>query len=69
MVLMGDGVYAALEGTDARGELLGTDAQVHLLRKDAAAAGIPLPTSAIVVIDMDGFVTLSERFPRQLCWY
>jgi tRNA 2-thiouridine synthesizing protein B len=69
LVLMGDGVYAALEGTGAYGELLATGARVHLLRSDATAAGVAFPTNAMEVIDMDGFVSLTERFPRQLCWY
>ena len=69
LVLMGDGVYAALENTSALDELLRTGVKVHLLHSDAAAAGVTIPTSAIEVIDVDGFVTLTERYPRQQCWY
>lgn len=69
MVLMGDGVYAALPGTRACAQLAASGVQLHLLRNDATAAGVVLFSHTINVIDMDGFVTLTERFPRQLCWY
>lgn len=69
LVLMGDGVYAALEGTTAREALLATGVRVHLLRSDATAAGVVLFAGEIHVIDMDDLVTLTERFQRQLCWY
>jgi tRNA 2-thiouridine synthesizing protein B len=69
VLLMGDGVYAALAGTPACNELLGTGVEIHVLQNDAAAAGVPLPTGSIAITDMDGFVTLTERFSRQLSWY
>lgn len=69
LVLMGDGVYAALDNTPACDELLDSGVQVHLLRNDAAAAGVIHPAGAIEVIDMNGFVMLTEHFSRQQCWY
>jgi tRNA 2-thiouridine synthesizing protein B len=69
LVLMGDGVYAALEGTTDRDALLATGVPTHLLRSDAIAAGVESFAGEIGVIDMDDFVTLTERFKRQLCWY
>ena len=70
ILLMGDGVYGAIKSTDACSELLKTGADVYLLRADAQAAGISGQLNdQIQSVDMDGFVTLSERFPRQLAWY
>lgn len=66
---MGDGVYAALEGTTACDELQATGVQIHLLRADAAAAGVAPTTRAIDIIDMEDFVSLTERYQRQLSWY
>jgi len=69
LVLMGDGVYAALDGTAALRQLLDSGVQVHILGPDAAAAGVARADGKIDVIDMEYFVTLTERFVRQQCWY
>ena len=70
ILLMGDGVYGALKSTDACSELLKTGAEIYILRADAQAAGILGQLDhEVESVDMDGFVTLSERFPRQLAWY
>ena len=36
---------------------------------DASAAGVLPLLEEIEVVDMDGFVALTERYPRQLAWY
>lgn len=69
LLLLGDGVYAAMAGTGARAKLDACGAQLYVLRDDAAAAGVLERMDAITVIDFDGFVGLSEQFPRQLAWY
>lgn len=69
LLLIGDGVYAALEGSPAYEELLTTCAQIHLLVGDALAVGLPVPSGPIMAIDIEGFVTLTELFSRQICWY
>ncbi len=69
LVLMGDGAFAALADSVAQRELLATGVRVHLLARDAAAAGITIPAQGIALIDMDGFVTLTEQYSRQLCWF
>lgn len=70
ILLTGDGVYIALEHTSACTELLGVGAEVYALEADASAAGIVDRLSKRVrLADYDDFVTLSERFPRQLAWY
>jgi tRNA 2-thiouridine synthesizing protein B len=69
IVLMGDGVYSAIEGTPACLALQGSGAELFLLSADARLAGIARPAAVICSIDMDGLVSLTERFSRQLAWY
>ncbi len=69
LLLLGDGVYAGMAGTGARAKLDACGAQLYVLRDDTAAAGLLERMDAITVIDFDGFVALSEQFPRQLAWY
>jgi len=69
VVLLGDAVYVALAGTKAWGEMLARGAQVYLLGCDALAAGVAEFAGGPTFIDMDGFVALTERYPRQQAWY
>lgn len=70
VLLMGDGVYAALAGTAPCIQLQECGAPVYVLRADAAGAGVfGQLADSITVIDMVGFVELSENFPRQQAWY
>ena len=69
ILLLGDGVYAALADTGPLAQLASCGAEVFMLRADAAAAGVPAQAASVTTVDMDGFVALSERFPRQLAWY
>ena len=69
VVLMGDGVYAALKETDACMELQAKDVELYILDADALLAGVTEPASGMHSIDMDGLVALTERFPRQQAWY
>jgi tRNA 2-thiouridine synthesizing protein B len=69
LVLMGDGVYAALQGTEAHRELRDCPAELHVLEADALLAGVAVPAEGVHSIDMNGLVTLTERFPRQQAWY
>lgn len=69
LVLMGDGVYAAIEGTGACGELQAKGADLFLLSADALVAGLSNRAPGFTPIDVDGLVALTERFPRQLAWY
>ncbi len=68
LLLMGDAVYAAVTGTPAWERLRASAAEIFVLEKDARAAGI---TSALPanIVDMDAFVALTERYPRQMAWY
>jgi tRNA 2-thiouridine synthesizing protein B len=69
VILLGDGVYVAMHGTRGIAELLATEAELYLLSPDAQAAGVINPAEGITSIDMFGFVTLTERFPRHMAWY
>jgi tRNA 2-thiouridine synthesizing protein B len=69
ILLLGNGVYAALPGSQAASRLQQCDADVLLLRDDAIAAGSAIASDLFTAVDMAGFVELSERYPRQLAWY
>ena len=69
LVLMGDGVYAALAGTEASKTLQQTDASLYIMTADALAAGVTNLAAAVSRIDMEGLVTLTEQFRRQQAWY
>jgi len=69
VVLMGDGVYAAMAGTGACIEMQAKNVELFILGTDALLAGITAPAPGIQIIDMEGLVALTERFPRQQAWY
>ena len=69
LLLLGDGVYAALPGTDACSALKACAAEIYILSADARAAGLGELVGTGTNVDMNEFVALSERFPRQQAWY
>ncbi len=69
IVLMGDGVYAALPGTASATALADCPARVLALDTDVLAAGLEQRLGAFQQVDMDGLVALSEYYPRQVAWY
>lgn len=69
LLLMGDGVYGTLDHVDALAVLADTGAKIYLLADDVAAAGVPTETGHWTLLDMPGFVALTEQFQRQLAWY
>ena len=70
LLLLGDGVYAALQGTDACATLKGRGAELHVLEPDATAAGIVAHLDTrFTLADFDNFATLSERCTTQQAWY
>jgi tRNA 2-thiouridine synthesizing protein B len=69
ILLVGDGVYAALAHTEASSRLLESEAEVYVLASDALAAGVSSRIdSHFSLRDFDGFVSLTERFPLQMAW-
>jgi sulfur relay protein TusB/DsrH len=69
IVLLGDGAYAVLPGSDALTRLLQHPARVCVLAVDAEALGVTALPTTIEGIDMPGLVALTEACPRQLAWY
>ncbi len=69
LVLLGDGVYAAIAGSEALRELEDAPAELYVLEADARLAGVTIADANVPTVDMDGLVTLTERFPRQQAWY
>ena len=70
LLLLGDGVYHALGGSEAAGRLAQVPCPVCVLEAEARAAGLLARLAdAVTVIDEDGFVALTEDHPRQLAWY
>jgi tRNA 2-thiouridine synthesizing protein B len=69
LLLHGDGVYAALAGTSAAKSLLASCAALYILVDDARAAGVLDRAIPLTAVDINDFVALTERFPRQLAWY
>lgn len=69
ILLLGDGVYNALAGSEGARALQASAATVLVLAEDAAAAGLTDDTGAFDFIDMAGFVALTETYPRQMAWY
>lgn len=68
VLLLGDAVYAGIENSDASSALYNCGARVCVLRADATASGISVQPG-FELVDMDGFVSLSEQFPRQQAWF
>jgi len=69
LLLLGDGTYAASAASDAMSRLRQSGAELYALDVDIQLNGVRIATDAIQLTDMDGFVALTERFPRHLCWY
>lgn len=70
LLLLGDGVYHALGGSEAAGRLAQVPCPVCVLEAEARAAGLLARLAdPVTVIDEDGFVALTEAHPRQLAWY
>lgn len=67
ILLIEDGVYAALEGTELEGL---RDHQVYALAPDVKARGIlDKLSSQITLVDYAGFVALTEQYDCVQSWY
>jgi len=69
IVLIGEGVYRALPGSACRRALDASPAHVVALDTDTEAAGMAQRLNGLALVDMDGLVALSERYPRQIAWF
>lgn len=68
VLLLADGVYAALADTPGSSALQACGCRLYILDADAACAAVR-PQDSFTLVDMDGFVELSEQYPRQQAWY
>ncbi|WP_110687304.1 sulfurtransferase complex subunit TusB [Salinicola aestuarinus] len=69
LLLIEDGCYAGLAQTRAP---LGSlpRGSVGVLKEDAESRGLlGRLDERLELVDMDGFVTLTERFPKSLSWF
>ena len=69
ILLLGDGVYNAIPGSETALALEDCEAKVMALDTDVAAAGLDQRLGPTLLVDMDGFVGLTEYYPRQMAWY
>lgn len=70
VLLLGDGVYAAITGSEALASLRDCQVAVHVLTQDVAAAGIgELLADDVAQAGYADFVALTEVCARQLAWY
>ncbi len=67
ILLLGSAVYAVRNENLFR-DLIGSGAAIYLLADHAQAAGVQA-RDGVAPVDMDGFVALSENYPRQQAWY
>ena len=69
ILLLGNGVYAAMASSPTAGLLSESPATFFALAQDVAAAGLAGKIAdGIDVVDFDGFVALTETCERQLNW-
>ncbi len=69
LLLVGSGVYGALKGSASEAALLDCGARLFILSAHAEAAGVRDVSGLFTMLDMAGFVTLTEQYPRQLAWH
>ena len=70
LLLLGDAVYAAIDGTIAYSQLEDTGADLYVLEPDALSAGIQGQINEkMVTVGFDAFAALTEKFPKQQAWY
>lgn len=69
LLLMQDGVLAALKDSAAHQYLATAEHSVYALSEDLAARGLVGQISHnITLIDYTGFVALTEKHPQQIAW-
>lgn len=70
VLLIQDGVYAALADSEWVNQLRGKTAAIYVLQPDAAARGLTDRIApAIKTVDYAGFVQLCCDHPNLLAWY
>lgn len=70
LLLLGDGVYIALENSQGWQALQASGATLHVLEADARAAGVQHRLApCFTLVDDAGFVALSELHAQHMAWY
>jgi tRNA 2-thiouridine synthesizing protein B len=70
LLLLGDGVYGAIQSTAAYSQLQDTGADLYVLEADALSAGLQNQVNEkVVAVDFDAFAALTEKFSKQQAWY
>ena len=70
LLLLGDAVYAAMDGTAALSQLQDTGVHLYVLEADALSAGIQgRVNKKVVTVGFDAFAALTEKFSKQQAWY
>ncbi|BCQ33053.1 MULTISPECIES: sulfurtransferase complex subunit TusB [Erwinia] len=69
VLLLQDGVIAALEGSSALEALLNAPISVYVLQEDLDARGLAAQISTrVTTVSYTGFVTLAVRHSQQMTW-
>lgn len=69
LLLLQDGVTAALQGSAPLARLLASAANVYVLQEDVTARGLAAQISTEVQwVDYTGFVALTAGHPKQMTW-
>ena len=69
LLLLGDGVYAAVIGCESLSILKTMDCKIYVLKEDCDLAGIGHKiTPEVIVADYRQFVALSEEHEKHLPW-
>ncbi len=69
LLMLQDGVIAALKGTQALADLQLCGARLYVLADDAEARGLSAQISSeIAVVDYDEFIALTVRNVKQVLW-
>ncbi len=67
VLLLDDGIYCATAADKALSSFQARGIAVQALATDCAARGVT-PPAPVTTIDLDEFITLTERHARQLHW-
>lgn len=69
VLLIQDGVVAAMEGSQALGRLIGVPVSLYVLRDDVLARGLSAQISAsITQVGYTDFVALTVKHPQLVTW-
>ncbi|MTD29188.1 sulfurtransferase complex subunit TusB [Erwinia sorbitola] len=69
VLLLQDGVIAAIDGSSALEALLNAPISVYVLKEDLEARGLVAQiSSSVTTVSYTGFVTLAVKHPQQMTW-